>query len=129
MVHVDDQLLGEPEQLIYDRHNDLDVSFIGWVIGIGDHGKGPVHAWKPEVHLKGVRVEIALTAGGTLVGWVKRYSPEGDKCDACVAELPEELLRWLRADSGGKLGPATKKAWAQACEYGPLKAYAFQEVS
>jgi len=129
MILIDRNLLPEPQNIIYALDNDLDIKFEGWVIGIGDHGYGPLQGFKHDTHLRGVRVEIGLTVNGNLIAWVKRYDKSNDACDATIGETPDDILAWLRKDSGGKLGPATKKAWAQACEYGPLKAYAFQEVS
>ena len=79
-------------------------------------------------------VDILLTKGGRLVttrrAWTR--SADGSRSDSQtsqVNESPARAYQWLVSDGKGKLGPASKEAWVQACRnFPPMAELEFERV-
>lgn len=113
--------LGPPEPHIIKRDGDRDLALNAWVIGRGEVRATP-DASQVE---RGTTVEIFLTNNGRLLAsrtaWTRRPGvAEAVSRYASMPEaMPEALYRWLVQDGKGKLGPASKEAWTQACRNVP----------
>ncbi len=97
-----------------------DIHTAGWTIGLGQIGVGG----NPT---RGTDVEILLTEGGRLITTRRSWTRGADGVDTvsqtgCVHETPAAAYQWLVNDGKGKLGPASKTAWVQACRAVPLMA-------
>lgn len=118
----------DPSEYILERPGDRDLAFRGWVIG---HATGRHNDPAATSASRCVSVTIFAVEGGTgLVGYACRWIEVRPRDGAEVTEHKnlecstsahrfqeyEELLEWLKADSGGKLGPTSKEAWVEACE-------------
>lgn len=103
----------EPEEHRIERSNDLDLEFQGWLVGE-----------KPK-RVKGgdarILIRIYYTVTKKLVATVEYedFVKKHYKLVAEVSEEPEIILQWLKDGNKGKLGPAGKSAWEQACEEVP----------
>jgi hypothetical protein len=115
------QTLGPPASHLLERQGDRDLRVAAWTVGFGRIGVGgnDESSWQ-----RGTDVEILLTEGGLLVttrrSWTR--SEGGGRHDSQtgqVHETPAAAYRWLLADGKGKLGPASKTAWIQACRTVP----------
>lgn len=103
------------KELRLGRDGDLDIIFDGRVIGEGEHG-GP--GSDPRKWTRTTEVVIYKTRNGKIVTHVHQSS-ETDEVGVHRAEIhdnPREALEWLKKDSGGALGRASKMAWQEACE-------------
>jgi hypothetical protein len=113
--------LGPPKTHTIERDGDRDLALNAWVIGRGEVRATP-DAAKVE---RGTTVEIFLTDNGRLLAsraaWTRRPGvAEAVSRYASMPEaMPEALYRWLLNDGKGKLGPASKEAWTQACRNVP----------
>ena len=123
--------LGPPEPRNFAKDGALDIAVVGaWTIGFGQ----TVAKSAPQSSQRGTDVEILLTAGGRLVttrnSWTRTVdgsSEESQRSD--VHETPDAAYRWLINDGNGKLGPASKAAWVQACRaFGPMAGLEFERV-
>jgi hypothetical protein len=121
IAHLTEQL-GPAERHLLAVSSGRDVYTDGWTIGLGQIAGGGQNS------SRGTDVEIVLTAGGNLVttrrSWTR--SPDGNESGAsatgAVHQTPASAYRWLINDGKGKLGPASKAAWLQACRTLPLMA-------
>jgi hypothetical protein len=93
------------------------------VIGTGEAVTG-----HPPGGQRGTVVEIAITTTGTLVTLVRTFTRSSDghhhegESRQHLHETPAQALAWLIDDGRGKLGPAAKTAWMQACaRFAPMK--------
>jgi hypothetical protein len=98
-----------PKDVRIDRSNDLDLSFVGWLVAKADIEDYTRTKWT-EVHLwlstKGTYV-AQIQQGGTVLNTVTR---------ATAQKRFEDVLAWMREDNRGNLGGASKKVVAIACE-------------
>ena len=112
--------LGPAEPCLVTRQGYLDIHVQAWLIGCGetraDTGTGEVQ--------RGTTVEIRLTVGGNLVttrcAWTR--TADGSSEDSQTGQVhstPHLAYEWLIKDGKGKLGPASKDAWVQACRNVP----------
>jgi len=109
------ELLGPPETHRIPRDGGRDLEVHGWLIGEGSHGYGGTY---PSDWTRGTVVRIYRTVSGRYVTAVRQWSAwegESDSHRAAVCDEPEGVLRWLVDDASGKLGPASKEAWRNAC--------------
>jgi hypothetical protein len=96
------------------RDGDRDFEFRGWQLGMGSRDSGVG---------RGVDVVIYLTTGGRIITKIKRWTSwqnEVDRHAAAAHRTAAAALQWLRDDSGGELGRASKAAWEEACNGGIL---------
>jgi hypothetical protein len=113
--------LGPPQPHTIEREGDRDLALTAWVIGRGEVRATP-DASRVE---RGTTVEIFLTTNGRLLAsraaWTRRPGVAGtvSRCSSMPEAMPEALYRWLVLDGKGKLGPASKEAWTQACRNVP----------
>ena len=122
-----------PQSFVVPRDGDLDLEFHGWRLGVAEHVSSSGYE---------TTVSIYLTNTGRLIASVIRSHPserDDTDYDAVVVTIvtedeqvtagPEQILRWLKEDTNGKLGPVSKEAWTAACTYwAPLKAFATERV-
>lgn len=98
-----------------ERDGDLDLAFKGRVIGFGEHGNnnGPRSNWT-----RGTYVTLFRTVSNTYIARVHQWTQwdgESSVTRCAVSNAGADLLLWLKDDAGGKLGPASKEAWEDAC--------------
>lgn len=115
--------LGPPEPHVVGVDGDRDISTKGWIIGRGQTiAPGPGEALTGELQ-RGTDVEILLTAGGTLIttrrSWTRTADGETVSQTGQAHSTPDRAYQWLIKDGKGKLGPASKQAWSQACRSVP----------
>lgn len=104
--------LGAPEHKRVVRDGELDLVFDGWLLGTGRQGTG---GWHPCDWTRGIEVRIWLTAGGSIVTGLHRWSRwpgESEHHLAAVHDTPEAALEWMRVN--GDLDPSAKDAWIRA---------------
>jgi hypothetical protein len=116
--------LGPPKNHTFARDGGLDLEVIGaWTIGVGRFGDDEKE--EPSTRsLRGTRVEILLTVTGRLVTNRIRWREHvgGSSEESSTGEVhgsPSQVLDWLLQDGNGKLGPASKTAWREACRNVP----------
>lgn len=105
-----------------ERDGDLDLKFDGEKIGTGEHGTGGTSGYSGD-WTRGTDVTIYLTEAGSIITAVtqwSRWDGEGSLHRAAIHSTPADALAWLVRDCGGSLGPASKKAWENACEHKAL---------
>lgn len=110
--------LGPAEPRTFIRPDGLDIQIAGWRIGLGQIGVPGKGSSRSQ---RGVDVEIFVTEQGRLVttrnAWTR--APDGGSHHSQtsqVHETPAAAYQWLLDDGKGKLGPASKAAWVQACQ-------------
>ena len=122
--------LGPPQSCLITRQGDRDIYINAWVVGFG-RTTVPADSSKVE---KGIDVTIRLTAGGALVttrcAWTR--TPDGESQESQTGQVhtaPDLAYQWLVKDGKGKLGPASKEAWIQAClTVPPMNGLEFERV-
>jgi hypothetical protein len=115
--------LGDPAPWTLPRQGDRDIQFSGWVIGKGEIA---ADGTDPATATRGTTVEILLTKTGRLVtsrtSWTRTDDVCTDSQRSQFHETADAAYRWLIKDGNGKLGPASKIAWTQACRALPALA-------
>lgn len=127
---IDREVLGEPKALVAYRDGDRDLTFVGWLLGEGEHGTGGNSGFAFD-WTRGTVTRVYLTTGGNLVVAVRRWSNwqgERERRAAAVCRTIDEVLDWLRADNHGELGVSAKAA-IDDIDYEPLTALANEEVA
>lgn len=110
---------GDPRPFVVQRDGDRDLAFRGWLIGTGRY----------EFDARSIDVAIYLTTGGRLVTWTAWQAPSKTGRAGASHETAAGALAWLRQQNKGRLGPASKAAWTQACTaWPPLEAEATERV-
>jgi hypothetical protein len=125
--------LGAPESFLLAQDGGRDIRALGWVIG-----KGSIEAASNGPTRRGTIVTIWLTEGGQLVthreSWKKGEPYKGRVFDGAegtgrVNSSPATALQWLVDDGKGRLGPASKAAWVQACRSVPsMNTFEYEHV-
>ncbi len=116
--------LGPPKTHTIQRDGDRDLALNAWIIGRGEV-RVPPDASTVE---RGTTVEIFLTDNGRLLAsraaWTRRpgVAEAVSRYTSMPETMPEALYRWLLKDGKGKLGPASKQAWTEACRNVPSMA-------
>jgi hypothetical protein len=96
------------ETITLERDNDRPLQFVGRLIGSND----------PDENVNnGTLVEVYVTKSGKLVTCVYQWqdAKNRERHAAGVHQMPDGALAWLKADGGGYLGKASRKAWDEAC--------------
>jgi hypothetical protein len=111
--------LGAPVTRKFSVVGQLDVERQVWLLGegemlIGGKDRATAERW--------TTVEILLTKNLTIL----TYRESGGRNQASGAfgahMTPAAALKWLIEDGKGKLGPASKAAWVQACaRFAPMR--------
>lgn len=122
--------LGQPQTRIVVRSDGRDLEVVGWEIGVGRIGVGSAD---PSTWQRGTDVEIFLTAKGRLIttrnSWTRTPQGRSDSQTSQFHETPAAALQWLVDDGKGKLGPASKAAWVQACRtFAPMAGLEFERI-
>ncbi len=110
--------LGPPKEFLLSVQGGRDIYAPGWLVGHG-HVESP----RTGDTVRTLDVEIRLTPEGNFV--VTRISrssgPERNSAGStgAVRSTPALAYEWLLEDGNGKLGPASKAAWVQACRTVP----------
>ncbi len=114
--------LGPPQPRNFAKDGGLDIAVVGaWAVGFGR----TLAAGNQQSSVqRGTDVEILLTASGRLVttrnSWTETADGSREESQRSeVYETPDGAYRWLVNDGKGKLGPASKAAWVQACRNVP----------
>lgn len=118
---ADKERLGAPESFRLTRTTARDVQFRGWLLARASDGGHGTNRW--------FEVEIYLTTGGNLVGWIGFRSLWVGERETSRAQLfagherGDALYRWL-ADPDEMFGCSEvsgvfKDAWEQACAEWP----------
>lgn len=123
--------LGQPEPRNFAKDGGLDIAVVGaWTIGFGQ----TLAKRDAQSSQRGTDVEVLLTASGRLVttrnSWTRTVDGSREESQRSeVHETPDGAYRWLVNDGNGKLGPASKAAWVQACRtFGPMAGLEFERV-
>ena len=114
--------LGPPTLSFIGISGGRDIRTAAWLIGFGrvEAGGTPPRA---------TEVEIRLTEGGNLVTTSRRRGVDVLSQTGRVNDTPDSAYRWLLDDGKGKLGPASKQAWVQACRAVPeMAGLEFEDV-
>ena len=125
------QKLGPPQPHVVPIDGVRDISTKGWIVGRGQMTAPPrlkpgqsVTGFSSDVELqRGTDVEVYLTAKGTLIttrrSWTRTGGGEEVSQTGQAHETPDSAYQWLLNDGKGKLGPASKQAWSEACRNVP----------
>lgn len=123
--------IGPPESVLITRQGDRDIRVDAWTIGRG-RTTAPMDASRAE---RGIDVDIRLTVTGHVVTTRRAWTstPDGGSHDSQTGQVhstPHLAYEWLLKDGKGKLGPASKQAWVQACKnVPPISGLAFESES
>jgi hypothetical protein len=123
--------LGPAEPHVVGVDGDRDISTKGWIVG---RGQTIAQELGRTAELqRGTDVEILLTVGGTLIttrcSWTRGLDGEEVSQTGKPHETPDLAYRWLVNDGKGKLGPASKQAWSEACRtVPPMSGLEFEHV-
>lgn len=114
--------LGPPQPYEVSRDGGLDIVVAGgWTIALAQIGSG---GGDPSTSPKGTDVEIILTEKGRLIPTRRTWSrtPDGfsivEQRSGIFATF-QQIYDFLVEDGKGRLGPASKAAWVQACRNVP----------
>lgn len=116
--------LGPPRDHTFSRDGGLDMQVVGaWTIGKGQFGDDE-DAEPTTRTLRGTTVRVLLTTTGRFVTTRTRWrnhvgGSSEESSTGGVYGSPAQVLDWLISDGEGKLGPASKAAWTEACRHVP----------
>lgn len=121
--------LGQPKSHFLTISEGRDIHALGWTIGIGRlrDRKSMI----PGSAERGTDVEIIALKSGNLVTTRRTYSRGSTEnihaATGRVNSTPQAAYNWLLEDGNGKLGPASKQAWVQACQqFPPMKGLEYE---
>jgi hypothetical protein len=130
--------LGQPAEHLLPREGDRDLAFTGWLVGEAQQVIGTrfMRADGSDPYRKIVDVQIFVTPGGAIVTACRRFeqpldasAARAESVTAAAHRKIEDAIAWLKNDAGGKLGPAGKTAWVNACRSVPeLAAQEYERV-
>jgi len=117
------QRYGPPREFLATIVGNRDIYATAWIVAehtitaTGDAARGTT-------------VTIRLTPGGSLVTTRLTFRPGSEEQTGAAHATPAGALDWLLADGKGKLGPASKEAWKQACQnVPPMAEFAVERVA
>lgn len=122
---------GPATPTLITRQGDRDIYVDCWLVGRGET-LADTRPRTGEVQ-RGTTVELRLTVGGFLVttrtAWTRTADESTESATGQVHSTPDLAYNWLIKDGKGKLGPASKAAWVQACgNVPPMKEFAYERV-
>ncbi len=122
--------LGPPREFLLSIQGGRDIHASAWLVGHG-HVEAPGNGNATRT----LDVEIRLTPEGNFVvtrinRTVGADSSVNQSSTGGVRSTPAALYDWLLSDAKGKLGPASKAAWVQACRtVPPMNGLEFERIA
>lgn len=116
--------LGEPESILVSVSGGLDQRALAWPLGSGSVRTGVSPTSRETI------VRIWLLPAGVLLTNVRTTSENGNSVTSTgkYHETPQGALDWLIENGRGKLGPASKAAWGEACHtFSPMNGMDIEE--
>jgi hypothetical protein len=110
--------LGPPKEFLLSVQGGRDIYAPGWLVG---HGHVEAPAGGDTVRTLDVEIRLTPEGNFVLTRTSRSSHREGGAAGStgAVRSTPALAYEWLLEDGRGKLGPASKAAWVQACRAVP----------